>query len=104
MWIVPSEFSKALEGLSRLGGVEGDGKSWLDVEPGGNGAARTGDGIDTSSWFESQLPPAAEQPEAKIELSSIADVPPSSPPSLAQAKDEVRGIGSAELPPAPPPQ
>jgi regulator of protease activity HflC (stomatin/prohibitin superfamily) len=105
MWIVPSEFSKALEGLASLGGAGGEGtRSWLDVEPSGNGATRTGDGIDTSDWFQSQLPPAAEQPEAKIELSSIADVPPPAPPSLAQAKEEVREIeiGSAELPPNPP--
>jgi regulator of protease activity HflC (stomatin/prohibitin superfamily) len=108
MWIVPSEFSKALEGLASLGGATGEGaKSWLDVEPSGNGGQRTADGIDTSDWFQSQLPPAAEQPEAKIELSSIADVPPPVTPSLAQAKDEVRSIGSAELPPEgeqPPPR
>jgi hypothetical protein len=105
MWIVPSEFSKALEGLSRLGGVEGDGKSWLDIEPSGNGAPRTAAGIDTTDWFQSQLPPAADQPEAKIELTSIADTTPSVPPmpatpSLTQAKDEVREIGNAELPPS----
>ena len=105
MWIVPSEFSKALEGLASLGGAGGEGtRSWLDVEPSGNGAAQSGDGIDTSDWFQSQLPPAAEQPEAKIELSSIADVAPPAAPSLAQAKEEVREIeiANAELPPAPP--
>src|SRR4029079_2523543 len=64
MWIVPSEFSKALEGLSRLGGADVESGSWLDVEPSANGG-RSGDGIDTSDWFQSQLPPAAEQPEAK---------------------------------------
>jgi regulator of protease activity HflC (stomatin/prohibitin superfamily) len=108
MWIVPSEFSKALEGLASLGGASGEGaKSWLDVEPSANGGQRTADGIDTSDWFQSQLPPAAEQPEAKIELSSIADVPPPATPSLAQAKEEVREIAIAELPPEgpqPPPQ
>jgi regulator of protease activity HflC (stomatin/prohibitin superfamily) len=103
MWIVPSEFSKALEGLANLGGAGGEGtRSWLDVEPSTNGSSRPTNEIDTSSWFESQLPPAAEQPEAKIDLSSISDVPPPTTPSLAQAKDEVRSIGSAELPPAPP--
>src|SRR4029453_8246474 len=79
MWIVPSEFSKALEGLSRLGGVEGGGKSWLGVEPAGKGGAKA-EGIDTTDWFQSQLPPAAEQPEAKIELSSITDATVSIPP------------------------
>ena len=103
MWIVPSEFSKALEGLSRLGGAEGDGKSWLDVEPSSNGAPRTADGIDTSDWFQSQLPPAAEQPEAKIELSSILDTPAPTPPvpgtpSLSQATDESREGSTAAYP------
>ena len=91
MWIVPSEFSKALEGLSRLGGADGEAKSWLDVEPSTNGGGRQVDGIDTSDWFESQVPRAADQPEAKIELSSIADAPPPPTPSLAQATDEVPG-------------
>jgi hypothetical protein len=102
MWIVPSEFTKALEGLARLGGAEADGKSWLDVEPSGNGGGRQGDGIDTSSWFESQLPRAADQPEAKIELSSIADSGPAmptpplpTPPPLSQVTEEVRGSGPA---------
>jgi regulator of protease activity HflC (stomatin/prohibitin superfamily) len=104
MWIVPSEFSKALEGLSRLGGVEGDGKSWLDVDAAPNGVPKSATAeIDTSDWFESQLPPAADQREAKIELSSIADAPPPAMPSLAQAKEEVKEtpqIGPAGQPEA----
>jgi hypothetical protein len=55
-----------------------------------NGASAPKDGLDTSSWFESQIPPAAEQPEAKIELSSIADVPMPPAPSLARATEEVK--------------
>lgn len=64
MWIVPSEFSKALEGLAKLGGAEGgETPSWLDVKSGGARAGRT-DGIDTSGWFDSNLTPASQQPEA----------------------------------------
>lgn len=101
MWIVPSEFSKALEGLSRLGGGSEDGeRSWLDVGASagpGNGAPAAG--LDTSGWFDSNLPPAAEQPEAKIELSSIGvqpTLPPSSmptPPSLSRAAEDVQQGG-----------
>ena len=103
MWIVPSEFSKALEGLSRLGGADGEGRSWLDVEPSADGGSRPTSQMDTSGWFESQLPRAADQPEAKIELSSIVDAPPPVPqmprtPSLARASEEVREL-PAELPP-----
>jgi regulator of protease activity HflC (stomatin/prohibitin superfamily) len=60
MWIVPTEFGKALEGLSRLGG-EGDQPSWLDATSAVPGTEST---IDTSDWFDSNLPPAREQPEA----------------------------------------
>jgi regulator of protease activity HflC (stomatin/prohibitin superfamily) len=94
MWIVPSEFSKALDGLARMGGAD-EGRSWLDVPaPSGetDGAARR---IDTSDWFESHMPAAADQPEARIELSSIVDTAPAVPtpempptPSLARAAEE----------------
>ncbi|MGY1814438.1 SPFH domain-containing protein [Blastococcus sp. SYSU D00820] len=110
MWIVPSEFSKALEGLSRLGGGDGDGRSWLDVPPSADGGTRPTAEMDTSGWFESQLPPAAAQPEARIELSSLADAAPAVPSpemppttSLAQAAtDEVAGPAAGRQ--APPQQ
>ena len=81
MWIVPSEFSKALEGLSRLAGSEGEGSPGWTSTPRRNGGdrGRAGGAIDTTSWFDSNLPPAAEQPEAKISLSSIAVQPVGSP-------------------------
>ncbi|WP_375481425.1 SPFH domain-containing protein [uncultured Jatrophihabitans sp.] len=62
MWIVPSEFSKALDGLAKLTGGDGeDAPNWLAQTGADTGA---GDAIDTSNWFDSNLPPAAEQPEA----------------------------------------
>ena len=101
MWIVPSEFSKALEGLARLGGADAD-TSFLDVPASGNGAARAGDGIDTSSWFESQLPPAAEQPEAKIELHTIQPGISTTPPLSEVAELAREDSAASSLPPAPP--
>jgi regulator of protease activity HflC (stomatin/prohibitin superfamily) len=77
MWIVPSEFSKALEGLAGLSGAAGGSGS--GAEPGGSvpswlaatstgsaGSADTqpGEKIATDGWFDSNLPPAALQPEA----------------------------------------
>ncbi|WP_375498714.1 SPFH domain-containing protein [uncultured Jatrophihabitans sp.] len=71
MWIVPSEFSKALEGLAGLsGGGNGDAPSWLAQTGTDVDAAAP---IDTSSWFDSNLPPAAEQPEAAVIRSSDDD-------------------------------
>jgi regulator of protease activity HflC (stomatin/prohibitin superfamily) len=72
MWIVPSEFSKALEGLAGLAGATGSGTgsgngvpSWLTAtSTGGPDAVETGGGIPTDGWFDSNLPPAAAQPEA----------------------------------------
>src|SRR5882757_9066210 len=90
MWIVPSEFSKALEGLSRLTGAEGGGDSggdkpsWLEAT---SAVAGTGEKIDKSDWFDSKLPPASEQPEAVNLRASDLD-----PDSLA---------ARAGIPPAP---
>jgi regulator of protease activity HflC (stomatin/prohibitin superfamily) len=62
MWIVPSEFSKALDGLAKLGGVDsGDAPSWLAAT---TAVDSDSEKIDTSDWFDSNLVPAAEQPEA----------------------------------------
>jgi hypothetical protein len=101
MWIVPSEFSKALEGLANLGGAGGEGtRSWMDVEPSTNGGTRPTSEMDTSGWFESHIPPAAAQPEAKIELSTIQPGLPTAP-SPSQVTEEARE--DAILPPSPPP-
>ncbi|MCW2678226.1 MAG: putative protease, partial [Modestobacter sp.] len=62
-------------------------------------AARAAMSLDTSSWFESQLPPAADQPEAKIELSTIGVQPvlPTTavpaPPPLSQVTQDVQEQG-----------
>ena len=59
----------------------------MDVGPSVEGRTAPVDGgIDTSSWFESQLPRAADQPEAKIELTSITDSTPviPTPPPLSE--------------------
>jgi regulator of protease activity HflC (stomatin/prohibitin superfamily) len=62
MWIVPSEFSKALEGLARMTGGDGnDVPSWLNQTSEATGTEST---LDTSDWFDSNLVPASEQPEA----------------------------------------
>jgi regulator of protease activity HflC (stomatin/prohibitin superfamily) len=70
MWIVPSEFSKALEGLAGLAGSAGSGSepggaapSWLTATSTGAGTD-PGEKIATDGWFDSNLPPAALQPEA----------------------------------------
>ena len=58
MWLIPSEFSKAMEGLARLGGVDGETPTWLQQ----TGEVAAESDLDTSGWFESHLPPTASQP------------------------------------------
>ena len=119
MWIVPSEFSKALEGLAKLtgGDDEGEKPSWLAATSTGgpNGGALD---LDTSRWFDSNLPPAAEQPEAMNLRASDDDmetrqahtgmVPPSvlrtdMPASVARAGDEIDPDSAAAHAQQPPP-
>ncbi|MGI8628297.1 MAG: SPFH domain-containing protein [Geodermatophilaceae bacterium] len=119
MWIVPSEFSRALDGLATLAGGDAEKKSWMDVEASGDGRGPA-EKIDTEGWFDSNLPPAAEQPEAKFELSESIDAgvpipalrprggsgpgggaplpPPSGPPSPGPAPTDPGPPGS--VPPA----
>ena len=76
LWIIPSEFSQALQGLSGLtGAATGDGEnagaSWL-TEAGkssGGTPAKPYETLDTADWFDSKLPPARLQPEAEIRAS-----------------------------------
>src|SRR5215203_1784715 len=75
VWIVPSEFSKALEGLAGLTGAgseDGAGSpSWLTeaAKSGGGRPTVPRETLDTSDWFDSKLPPARLQPEAEIRAS-----------------------------------
>ncbi|MGH8861912.1 MAG: SPFH domain-containing protein, partial [Jatrophihabitantaceae bacterium] len=94
MWIVPSEFSKALEGLSRLTGGEGeDAPSWLNQT--GTAAAQES-ALDTSTWFESSLPPAAAQPEASNIRASDND------PDSVAAREGMSNLSTPSMPAVPP--
>ena len=95
MWIVPSEFSKALDGLARLAGGEGDKASWLDQTGTGAGA---GTEIDTSNWFDSNLTPASQQPEAIDLRTSDLD-----PDTLAAHSGMPAELPDIELPDVEPP-
>jgi regulator of protease activity HflC (stomatin/prohibitin superfamily) len=78
VWIVPSEFSKALEGLAGLtgnGAAAGEAPSWLAEAAKSAGGQPTApkETLDTSDWFDSKLPPARLQPEAEIRASDRDD-------------------------------
>jgi hypothetical protein len=64
VWVIPSEFSKALEGLAKLGGGDESGEPpYLQATAPSDGAP-TAPSLDASTWFDSNLPPAHEQAEA----------------------------------------
>jgi len=76
LWIIPSEFSQALQGLAGMaGGGSGEGTaagaSWLTEAGKSDGGRPTmpKETLDTSDWFDSKLPPARLQPEAEIRAS-----------------------------------
>jgi len=99
VWIVPSEFSRALDGLATMTGGETK-KSWMDVEPGSDDeSGPAAQKIDTEGWFDSNLPPAAEQPEAKFELSQSID--PGLP--LPRMRPATGGSGPGDASALPPP-
>lgn len=64
MWIIPSEFSKALEGLAKLTGQDGqpEAPSWLAATSTGATTPPTGAApeaapeIDTTGWFDGHVP------------------------------------------------
>jgi hypothetical protein len=109
MWIVPSEFSKALEGLAGLTGNAGSGSegagapaasSWLNATSTGNGGrSDTADGekISTEGWFDSNLPPAALQAEAASLRASDGD------PETMHAHEGMAETIDPSRPPAIPP-
>jgi regulator of protease activity HflC (stomatin/prohibitin superfamily) len=100
MWIVPSEFSSALDGLAKLTGKLSDTgtdqvPAWLNTGP--TVDATEGPGIDTSGWFDSNVPPAAELPEAMNLRASDSD-----PDSLEAHSLLPDGSGSGGTPTPPP--
>jgi regulator of protease activity HflC (stomatin/prohibitin superfamily) len=95
MWIVPSEFSKALDGLSKLAGADGtEAPSWLAATSTG-GDNVPAEQIATDGWFDSNLPAAAVLPEAKNLRASDND------PESVEAHQGLADSDSL-LPPIPP--
>jgi regulator of protease activity HflC (stomatin/prohibitin superfamily) len=120
MWIIPSEFTKALEGLSRMSGAAEDGElpEWLKA-----GEDATGDGahvIDTTGWFESVLGDAVSEPtneeleefpEDEIDptvlpaIPSLAELTQAAPsrPAPAPSEQSTAQPAPPQRPPLPPP-
>ncbi len=103
MWILPSEFSKALEGLSRLGGAGEGEPGWLEKSTSAESAASAAavaqaEPMDTTGWFDSNLPPAATLPE-NANLRASDDDPASRAAHSGYGADELDE--PAPMPPMP---
>ena len=119
LWIIPSEFSQALQGLAGMvpGGGEGEqkGGSWLTEAGKSDGGTPKAPytTLDTEDWFDSKLPPARLQPEAEIRASDrdeetaeahanlSYDTPDEPPAEEAPAEEAPRALPPSQ--PAPPP-
>ncbi len=121
MWIVPSEFSKALEGLAGLAGGSSGSESatpgvpsWLNATSnGGPVTAGSSEKIPTDGWFDSNLPqPEAgnlrasdDDPDSRAAHEGMAEsidpsVPPAVPslPRIPPLPDPSELPGSNQLP------
>jgi regulator of protease activity HflC (stomatin/prohibitin superfamily) len=111
LWIIPSEFSQALQGLSGMaGGTPSEGASWLTEaaksSDGGEKQRRPYETLDTEDWFDSKLPPARLQPEAEIRASDRDDDTAAAHANLSYdstpAPEPAAEPGQPALPPSPP--
>jgi hypothetical protein len=88
VWVVPSDFSAALQGFSRLLGTPGeDGVFRFEPSPVDEAPKHPtdGDDPDVADWFNTETDPAIAQAVAKAE--AIARQPvdaPGTPPELTR--------------------
>jgi regulator of protease activity HflC (stomatin/prohibitin superfamily) len=89
VWVVPSDFSAALQGFTRLLGAPGeDGVFRFQPSPVDDVPrhASDGDDADVADWFSTETDPAIAQAVAKAEAIARqpVDGPPGAPPQLTQ--------------------
>jgi regulator of protease activity HflC (stomatin/prohibitin superfamily) len=95
LWIVPSEFGKALEGLAKLAGGENgsdEPPAWLTAGASGRSGDRpAAPDLDTTDWFDQKATNIKVPPEATSSLAPGIDTPriPDTRAAAASAVDEV---------------
>ncbi|NKY50783.1 SPFH domain-containing protein [Nocardia vermiculata] len=104
VWMVPSDFGKALEGFARNFGTQGeDGVFRYEPQPDDDTSAPSDDDSqEVADWFDIKTDPAAEAAVRAAEAAAATPVdsplmaPPNQPRNLPQ--------GGAPIPPSPAPQ
>ena len=101
MWIVPSEFGRAVEGLAKaVGGGESDSGSFLDVKS--SKASPDAQKIDTSDWFESRMPPVPPAPTTLEPENAQGGPVPVVPPAPVLPSEEPPASPMSGTAPQPP--
>ncbi|QIS20631.1 SPFH domain-containing protein [Nocardia terpenica] len=101
VWMVPSDFGKALEGFARNFGTQGeDGVFRYEPSDDGEGAPRPEDDSDeVADWFDIKTDPAAER---AVRAAEAAAATPVESPLAAPVRNPALGTGVPN--PAQPPQ
>jgi regulator of protease activity HflC (stomatin/prohibitin superfamily) len=81
VWVVPSDFGKALEGFAKQFGTQGeDGVFRYEAAPDGEAQARPEDDADeVADWFDMRTDPAAARAVRAAEAAAAAPVDPVAP-------------------------
>jgi regulator of protease activity HflC (stomatin/prohibitin superfamily) len=104
LWIVPSEFGKALDGLAKLaGGGEGGDEppAWLTAGAAAKKDRPAAEPLDTTDWFDQKATAIPVPPEATSTIQPGIDAPVI-PDTRAVAASAVEEVRSAPTPPPDP--
>ncbi|NKY85161.1 SPFH domain-containing protein [Nocardia veterana] len=103
VWLVPSDFGKALEGFARNFGTQGeDGVFRYEPPADGDGASAPEDDSDeVADWFDIKTDPAAER---AVRAAEAAAATPVDSPLVAPNQPRHLPPQSAPIPPSPAPQ
>ncbi|MGX1808299.1 SPFH domain-containing protein [Nocardia sp. NPDC055321] len=110
VWLVPSDFGKALEGFARNFGTQGeDGTFRYQPTPDDAGSERPEDDSDeVADWFDTATDPAAERAVRAAEADARTPADPTALPSTSRPRADHPGFPDPEALPqrhdAPPPQ
>ncbi|MGV9414623.1 SPFH domain-containing protein [Nocardia sp. NPDC003693] len=110
VWLVPSDFGKALEGFARNFGTQGeDGTFRYQPTPDDTGSERPEDDSDeVADWFDTATDPAAERAVRAAEADARAPADPTALPSTSRPRADHPSFPDPEALPqrhdAPPPQ
>ncbi|MET9492470.1 SPFH domain-containing protein [Nocardia sp. NPDC006630] len=110
VWLVPSDFGKALEGFARNFGTKGeDGTFRYEPSPDGGPAERAeDDSEEVADWFDTATDPAAERAVRAAEADARVPADPSALPSTTKPREtpplQQRPDATQALPQDPPQQ